>query len=61
MSLVIEQNPDLDIRLLFMLNNTLTKQSKTTYTDWCEKRSIKCAVSREGEVPAAWLKEKKRK
>lgn len=61
MSLVIEQNPDLDIRLLFMLDNTLTKHSKTTYSAWCEKRGIKCFVSREGEIPDEWLKEKKKK
>lgn len=58
MALVIEQHPDKDIRLLFMLNNTLSKVSKTTYTDWCDKRGIKCAVSKTGEIPAEWIKEK---
>lgn len=61
MSLVIEQNPDLDIRLLFMLNNKLSRSSKTTYADWCAKRGIKCHVSSKGEVPLAWLKEKPKK
>lgn len=61
MSLVIEQNPDLDIRLLFMLNNKLSRSSKTTYVDWCTKRGIKCHVSSKGEVPLAWLKEKPKK
>lgn len=56
MSLVIEQNPELDIRLLFMVDNTLNKSSKTTYSMWCEKRNIKCHVSRAGEVPPEWLK-----
>lgn len=55
MSLVIEQNPDKDIRLLFMVNNPLNKGSKTKYTDWCEKRGIICAVSAKGEVPKEWL------
>jgi hypothetical protein len=58
MALVIEQHPDKDIRLLFMLNNTLSKVSKTTYTDWCDKRGIICAVSKTGEIPESWLKEK---
>ena len=58
MGLVVEQNPDLDIRILFMRDNTISKNSKTTYTDWCKKRNIKCHVSEAGEVPAAWLKEK---
>lgn len=61
MSLVIEQNPDLDIRLLFMIDNPITKGSKTTYTAWCEKRNIKCAVSKDGVIPDEWLKEKKRR
>lgn len=60
MSLVIEQNPDLDIRLLFMLDNTLTKKSKTTYSLWCEKRGIVCHVSKDGEIPQTWTKEKKK-
>lgn len=38
--------------LLFMRNNTLTKASKTTYTDWCKKNGIECAVGE--EVPSAW-------
>lgn len=57
MSLVVEQNPDLDIRLLFMLDNTLNRSSKTTYSMWCEKRGIKWAVSKAGEVPEEWLNE----
>lgn len=61
MSLVIEQNPDMDIRLLFMLDNTLSKASKTTYSMWCEKRGIKCHVSKNGEIPDEWIKEKKKR
>lgn len=57
MSLAIEQNPDLDIRLLFMLNNTLSRASKTTYVDWCTKRGIKCHVSRQGEIPDEWIQD----
>src|SRR5688572_27059490 len=49
MSLVIEQNPDKDIRLLFMRDNTITKSSKTKYSDWCSKRNIKYHVSAIGE------------
>lgn len=60
MSLVIEQNPDMDIRLLFMVDNTLSRSSKTTYSAWCEKRNIKCHVSRNGEVPKEWFSKKSR-
>lgn len=58
MALVIEQHPDKDIRLLFMIDNTLSKVSKTKYSDWCAKRGIKCAVSRAGEIPQEWFDEK---
>ena len=61
MSLVIEQNPDLDIRLLFAVDNTLSKSSKTTYSAWCERRGIVCHVSKDGTIPQEWLDEKKRK
>lgn len=57
MSLVIEQHPDKDIRILFMRNNSINKKSKTRYTDWCEERHIKCAVSAEGVVPQEWFLE----
>jgi hypothetical protein len=57
MALVIEQNPDKDIRLLFMRNNKIAKNSKTTYTEWCRQRGIQCAVSSNGEIPEEWLDE----
>lgn len=53
---VIEQHPDKDIRILFMVDNPITKKSKTTYTMWASARGIKCAVSRDGTIPEEWLK-----
>ena len=39
--LVREQNPDIDIRFLFVnANNKLNKSSKTTYGAWCDKNKI---------------------
>lgn len=61
MAYVIEQNPDLDIRLLFMRDNTISKSSKTKYSDWCEKRGIKYHVSAAGEIPEDWIKPTKRR
>lgn len=58
MALVIEQNPDRDIRMLFMRDNSITKTSKTKYSDWCEKRGVKYHVSIAGEVPEQWVKER---
>lgn len=55
MAYVIEQNPELDIRLLFMRDNTISKTSRTRYSDWCNKRAIKFHVSAEGVVPDDWL------
>jgi hypothetical protein len=56
MKLVIEQNPDKDIRMLFMRNNKIQRNSKTTYGSWCDKHGIKWAVSSLGHVPETWVK-----
>ena len=36
--------PDIDIRLVFMANNKLSKTSKTRYLDWAAKVGIPAAV-----------------
>ena len=52
--LVRKQNPEFDIRFLFVnANNKLNKSSKTTYGKWCDKYSILWAEQR---IPKAWLK-----
>lgn len=61
MALVMEQNPDRDIRMLFMSDNKITKTSKTRYSDWCDKRGVKWSVSASGEVPEDWVKARKQK
>ena len=51
--LVREQNPEFDIRLLFVnANNKLNKSSKTTYGAWCDKNKILWAEKR---IPIEWL------
>lgn len=53
-ALVLKQNPTLDLRLLFDRPTTpISKGSKTTYADWCDKQGIPWAKG--PEVPAAWL------
>lgn len=52
---VKECNPDKDIRIIFMIDNPITKKSKTTYTMWAEKRGIPCHVDREGALPDSWI------
>jgi hypothetical protein len=54
--LVREQNPKLDLRMLFQRDHFLNKGSKTRYSQWCEKRGIPWAV---GTIPENWLKEPK--
>ena len=52
--LVKEQNPDINIRFLFVnANNKLNKSSKTTYGAWCDKHKILWAEKR---IPNEWLK-----
>lgn len=58
MLLVMNQHPDLDIRMVFMRpNNKLNKHSRTTYAQWCDKNNIKWANK---YIPEQWIKEKKR-
>lgn len=53
--LIKAQHPEYDIRFVF--SNSLTKiskQSKTTYADWCEKHGFKYA---DKHIPIEWLNE----
>ena len=51
---VCEQNPQVDIRMVFQSPyNTISKKSKTTYAQWCDKHDIPwCAFH---EIPIDWL------
>lgn len=53
---VIQQHPDLDIRIVFQNPNAkIRKGSKTTYADWCQKfLGIPWAAK---VIPDAWLDE----
>lgn len=53
MILVREQNPDLDIRIVFQnARNKIYKGSKTTYGDWANRHGFDWA---EGNIPEEWL------
>ena len=55
--LIKEQNPELDIRIVFQNSKTkLSKASKTTYADWCTKNDILYA---DKTIPAEWINETK--
>lgn len=54
--LIRKQHPNLDIRILFQnANAKISKGSKTSYADFCDKHGIQYANR---EIPEAWLKEK---
>ena len=55
--MVREQNPKLDVRMLFQRDHFLNKGAKTRYSEWCEKRGIPYAV---GTIPDEWLKQKRK-
>tara|TARA_B100001250_G_scaffold26152_1_gene21605 strand:- start:153 stop:536 length:384 start_codon:yes stop_codon:yes gene_type:complete len=51
---VCEQNPDMDIRMVFQSPyNTISKRSKTTYAKWCERHNIPWCTFK--EIPIDWL------
>lgn len=53
--LIKAEHPGLDIRLVFMRDQRLTKSPKSDlYSTWCMKHGIKCAI---GSIPASWFKE----
>lgn len=53
--LIKQQYPDLDIRFVFTNPNArLSKRSKTTYAQWCEKHGFKYA---HGAIPEEWFRE----
>ena len=51
---VIRDNPDIDLRMVFQAPfNKISKKSKTTYAQWCEKHGIKWAAAH--AIPIDWL------
>ena len=51
---VKRDNPDIDLRMVFQSPyNTITKNSKTTYAQWCDRHGIPwCAFH---TIPVDWL------
>ena len=53
--LVRDQQPDLDIRFVFSRSAAkISKASKTTYANWCEKNGFQYA---DRSIPKAWIEE----
>lgn len=56
-AMIKEQYPDLDLRMVFSNSKAkISKKSKTTYGDYCDKLGIPYADKR---IPEEWLQEKK--
>ncbi len=51
---VKRDNPDVDLRMVFQSPfNTISKKSKTTYAQWCEKHDIPWTSFH--DIPLDWL------
>ena len=51
---VVRDNPDLDLRMVFQAPyNKISKKSKTTYAQWCEKHDIPWTHFH--DIPLEWL------
>tara|TARA_R100000458_G_scaffold10191_1_gene8098 strand:+ start:324 stop:695 length:372 start_codon:yes stop_codon:yes gene_type:complete len=51
---VKRDNPDLDLRMVFQAPfNTISKKSKTTYAQWCERHDIPWTSW--ANIPLDWL------
>ena len=52
--LIQQQYPNLDIRFVFSNSKTkISKGSKTSYADWCNKNNFKYA---DKEIPEQWIR-----
>lgn len=59
MRAVKRDNPDLDIRFVFMNSKTkVRKGSKLTYADWCVRYGFPYT---DKNIPVSWFKEKRKK
>ena len=56
-----EEHPDMDLRMLFMRDNKIHKNSLTRYSVWAEKNGFPWTVSEVGVVPKNWIADARRK
>ena len=50
MLLVKQQNPDVDLRMLFDQNNLLVRRGKYRYSDWARQKGFPCCFMRPGKT-----------
>ena len=52
-----DQHPEITVYYLFQrANNTLSRSSTTTYSDWCEKNGLECADYKDYKRWTKWFK-----
>ena len=53
------EHPDLDIKMLFMRDNKISRKSTTKYSDWCEQHGYDYAIEdrKNGSLKEEWLHE----
>jgi hypothetical protein len=49
---VKQENPGIDVRLVFGANNKISSKSKMRYSDWCDKYGFPYCIK---EVPQEWF------
>jgi hypothetical protein len=49
---VHKENPEADIRLVFMADNKIHKSSKMRYSDWCERHNFPFCIK---AIPVEWF------
>lgn len=49
---VLRDNPGIDLRLAFKVNNKISSDSETRYSDWCKKHNIPFCIT---VIPRDWL------
>jgi hypothetical protein len=57
LKMVKQQNPEIDLRMVFMRDNPIRKGSQTTYSKRAAKLGIPFVVSSSGNIPLSWLQE----
>lgn len=54
---VIDQHPEVKIYIIFQKpNNLITKESGTSYGDWCDKKKIEWCSFADTDVWLGWIK-----
>ena len=56
---VFDANPGIDLRMVFMYDNWLTKKHTMRYSDWCKKNGIKYHVVKDKHkptIPKTWTR-----